>query len=144
VLRGVEVTYKDISPPAVVSVTPERGQSITDRRPTILITLSDVSGIDESSIELRLDGQDVQFSFDPTTQRLSYTPPENLSLGSHTIYLSVSDLKGNSSEDSWNFTVVETEKPGQLQPWIIAVVVVVVVVAGLAALLVRWGRQRRG
>lgn len=142
VLREVKVTYRDISPPVVVSVTPARGQSTSDRRPTILITLSDTSGIDEGSIKLELDGQDVQFSFDPVTKQISYTPAEDLPPGLRTVYLSASDLGGNPGEESWSFTVVEAEKPWQPQPWVIAVVVVGIAVAGLAALLVKRRRQR--
>ncbi len=141
-LREVRVTYRDISPPVVVSVAPARGQSISDRRPTILITLSDISGIDEGSIGLKLDGQDVQFSFNPATQQISYTPAEDLSPGAHTVYLSASDLAGNPTEESWSFTV-EVEEPWQLQPWVIAVVAAVITVAGLAIFVKSWKRRRR-
>lgn len=140
VLREVEVAYNDISPPVVVPVTPARGESTGNRRPTIIIILSDnTSGIDEGSIRLRLDGQDVQFSFDSVTQRVSHTLAEDLSPGIHTVYLSVSNLGGSSTEESWDFTV-EWEEPWRL-PLMIAVVAAGITVAGFAVLLVKRGRK---
>lgn len=93
----------DRTSPSASSKTPD--DSITSRKPEISAVLSDTggSGIDESTIVLKLDGTTVSHSYDSGT--VSYTPSTNLAFASHTVNLSVSDNAGNPYETSWTFTV---------------------------------------
>jgi hypothetical protein len=92
--------------PRVNVVTLANGARIDDRgRAHISARLSDDrSGVDPSSVRLRVDGRDVtRFArVTPSQVRVS----ENLRPGRHTAQLQVRDRAGNTSRVAWSFDVV--------------------------------------
>lgn len=63
-----------------------------------------VSGINLSTVRLRLDGADVTGSSVITASGISYTA-SGLSAGTHTVRVDVSDKAGNPVSQSWTFSV---------------------------------------
>gem|GEM_PF-2254638 len=93
-------------PPAVSGRIPGDGDVISARRPTIGATVTDDgAGVDWSTLVLALDDQPVTPSYDPATGQVSYLPQADLAPGAHTVTLAVYDLAGNSTEETWSFTV---------------------------------------
>lgn len=89
----------DIAKPEIEIVYPRPGATITTTRPTITAYLSDVGmGIDPTTIELRLNDEQVSHWFDPDTGILSYTPTRDLSRSSHRITIDVADRAGNQAD----------------------------------------------
>lgn len=86
----------DTTSPSVSKSWPENGQKIATATPSIGIVLSDSSGIDESSIELYIDGIRCQNpSFDASSGKLSYTVNNALSKKAHSLMLLARDKVGN-------------------------------------------------
>jgi hypothetical protein len=78
--------------------------------PTISANFDDPSGIDTSSIMLRVDGVDVTSDATTSPTTVIYTPNASLPDGLHTVDLEVNDTLGNHATGSWSFTV-ETPPP---------------------------------
>jgi len=93
----------DTTTPTASSKTPSG--TITNRKPAISVSISDGSGtgIEESSIVLKLDNNAVTSNY--SSGIISYTPSNNLDFGSHTVHLTVADKAGNTLSTSWNFTI---------------------------------------
>jgi len=101
----------DLEEPSISNNTPTG--LIYNFRPQISAVLADASsGLDESSIELKVDNNLVAASFNPTDSLLTYTPGTNLSQGRHQVDLSVSDKAGRVSNKSWRFTIIGTQVSG--------------------------------
>jgi immune inhibitor A len=98
----------DTTPPTISSHFPPIGVIITNATPTISATFLDSSGVNLSSVIVKLDGITVTASASVTTSGFSYTPPSSLSDGSHTVYVSVADTVGNVATSTWSFTVDTT------------------------------------
>lgn len=81
--------------PAATFLSP--GATTPLRRPPITATVTDNrTDLAKANIELFLDGNPVTtFSYDRTTDRLSFTPGTNLSLGTHTARVEARDAAGN-------------------------------------------------
>ena len=85
------------------------GQTITDQTPEFTASISDDTGINTSSITFVIDdgaavsGNDITF----TGGQFSYTSP-TLSLGSHSVTLSVEDTAGNADVSTATFTLSES------------------------------------
>jgi parallel beta-helix repeat protein len=93
------------SPPIITNLQPPDTSTTNDSIPTISADYSDPSGIDVSSVVLKVDGIDVTSSAMVTANNVSYIPGTVLSYGIHTIYLEVKDVYGNLATVSWSFTV---------------------------------------
>ena len=102
-------TYEvvDTTPPTVSSQSPANGAIIATSRPTISATFSDSTGVDSSSVVIKLDGTTITGA-SITATGFSYTPSSSLSDGSHTVYISVADTLGNTDTSTWTFTVDTT------------------------------------
>ena len=100
---------EDTTPPTISDLTPADGATINTATPTISATVTDASGIDESSIVMTLNGTEVTHTYE--SGLVSYTPA--LSEGLHTATLNVSDNIGNLATTSWSFTV-DTTSPAQV------------------------------
>ena len=96
----------DNTPPTISGISPASGSSTTDTTPTISATFSDpISGINRSSINLTIDGSQIQNPTNTSTS-ISYTT-STLSYSSHTVRLSVADYAGNIGYNNWSFTVTQ-------------------------------------
>ena len=96
-LRALYGAYTDdTTSPTVEKIWPDNELLIETATPSLGIVLSDESGIDESSIELYIDGiRCATPDFDVATGKLSYTVKNPLKKGFHSIALLVRDNCGN-------------------------------------------------
>ncbi len=80
---------------------------ISKFRPTISAVVKDVNtGIDVKTISMAVDGQSVNYTYDQTTGRITFTPPDNLANESyHTVSINVKDLGGLESSITWKFAI---------------------------------------
>ena len=61
----------------------------------------------KSNVELFVDGRLVgAFNYDPSRNRLAYTPGANLAFGSHTVRVVARDAAGNVASRGWGFRVI--------------------------------------
>ena len=97
----------DDEPPEITNFQPADGSCINDSTPTICADYNDGSGsgIDTSSVIMKVDGADVTGDATVTATDVCYTPTTSLSEGEHTVMVNVSDLCGNPNSTSWSFTV---------------------------------------
>ena len=102
----------DTTPPTISDLTPADEALVNTQIPTISATVTDVSGINETSIVLKVD-EAVVHTYNSKTGLVSYTPYTDLAEGVHTVTLNVSDTVGNLATDSWSFTV-DTIPPEQV------------------------------
>ena len=93
----------DITAPAITDLQPADGACVTTGTPEICANYSDATGINTSSVTMKVDGADVTIT--PTETGVCYTPGDNLDEGEHTVMVNVSDICGNPSSMSWVFTV---------------------------------------
>lgn len=124
-----EAAGRDTLPPTISDLTPADGAYVNSSNVTISAKISDVSGINESSIVMLFDGDSVIPDFNSTTGVVSYYA-ELLSDDLYSVYLEVSDTVGNTANASWNFTV-DTNPPT-------AVTNVTVTAVGSSELEISW------
>jgi parallel beta-helix repeat protein len=107
----------DTSPPIITNLQPPDGSTTNDNTPTISADYSDPSGINVSSVVLKVDGIEVTFSATVTASGVIYIPLTALSDGIHTVYLEVKDNYDNLAIAAWIF-IVDTMPPTiyNLQP----------------------------
>jgi hypothetical protein len=98
----------DTQPPEITDLQPEDQSIIADDMPVIGASYSDDSGIDVSSVVLRVDSVDVTSLATVTLTTVTYAPTSTLSDGVHNIYLSVADIHAKVSTASWAFTIDAT------------------------------------
>ena len=96
---------EDNVPPQITSKAP-MGVSENDK-PTIEATFSDPSGIDTTSIVLKLDDVDITDDATITASSITYEVTTPLSKGSHTVELKVADssAENNLATVTWSFTI---------------------------------------
>jgi hypothetical protein len=96
--------------PNITNIQPMNLSFVSDNTPTISASYSDGSGIDTSSVELRLDFSDVTFLATVTSSDITFTPSMALSEGLHNVYLEVGDISGDpkTSVVIWSFKVDTT------------------------------------
>lgn len=107
----VTVTAKpagDVTKPEITNLKPGSGEYTgLVVRPTISADYSDTSGVDLSSVVLKVDDVDVTSSSTKNPTGISYVPSNDLSIGLHKVSLkicdSVSPLNVNTTE--WTFNV---------------------------------------
>jgi len=99
--------------PTIDQLKPESGTN--DATPTISARIRDSgsSGLNLGSLRLYLDGADVssKADYDDSSGIVSYTPSSELSEGSHTAKVEVSDKNGNRGSESWTFTIDKSAPP---------------------------------
>ncbi|MBI4744359.1 MAG: hypothetical protein HY776_06030 [Actinobacteria bacterium] len=90
-------------------------QSVQTYTPLISANLTDsASGINSSSIVMKLDNQTVNHSYNSLTQEVSYISSTNLSRGKHTVNISAKDNAGNLTTSSFSFVVFGTPVGGTI------------------------------
>ncbi|TZE82555.1 S-layer homology domain-containing protein [Calorimonas adulescens] len=97
----------DTTGPSISNILPVEDSVIFSARPIISATVTDPSGIDESSIVFTLDENDIKPDATFKNGNLKYEPESDLNMGKHTVSLSVKDLRGNESSITWEFTIME-------------------------------------
>ncbi len=98
--------------PEIISWHPE---SLTEEtRPVIEVEYRDKGrGVDISSVNLLVDGQNVTSETKVTQGRATYCPAEELEEGQHKVKVSLTDLAGNQTTKEWAFNVrVVPQLPG--------------------------------
>lgn len=91
--------------PTITDLQPADGSFINYNSPTISANYSsDPAEINESSVKMGVDGNDVAPDSISATG-VSYTPTEPLGEGLHNVTVNVSDTADNSNSTSWLFTV---------------------------------------
>ncbi len=99
----------DVSPPVINNLIPTDNSIINSSYPEISAIVKDTeSGVDPSSIIMKVDGNIVTHSYDKATGKLTYTPITSLADGTHTIYIEVKDKAGNKASAQVSFTVDTT------------------------------------
>ena len=105
VLEGEGAQWPDRIGPRVVDVTPNNGQHVGERgRTEVSARFADNrSGVDLSSVRLRIDGSDVTRQSRVTAHQVTFDA--NLRQGRHQAELVVRDRAGNVTRTAWNFVV---------------------------------------
>ncbi len=98
----------DTVPPLITNLQPLNNSQTVNGQPTIGASYSDASGIDTSSVVLKVDTFDVTLMSTVTASDVLHTPSFPLSDGAHEVHLTVADVNGNPSEAMWYFTVDAT------------------------------------
>ncbi len=108
--------YEDAVAPSISAVSPEDGARTSILTPAIAATITDDdSGVDASSVSLRLDGDECPSTFDAATGLLSAVACSPLAGGAHVLELSARDLTGNLGIWRSVFTVTDfAVLPGSL------------------------------
>jgi hypothetical protein len=92
----------DYDPPNVTDITPANESLVASGYVTISASLSDETGVDTSSIVLKVDGIVVSGA-QVSSGSITYTAP--LQPGTHTVELTVEDIDGNPRTVAWSITV---------------------------------------
>lgn len=93
----------DITAPAITIQSPAAGSLVSDATPAVCAVISDAEG-SVASTSMTLDGPPVSGSWtDATTY--CYTPPTNLTDGTHAVTVEAADDSGNTAQTAWGFTV---------------------------------------
>ncbi len=97
------------APPTITSPRPTPNSTTTDRTPAIRAKVTDEqTELAKSNIKLFLDDQrNTAFSYAQDTDRLSFTPASDLSLGIHEVKIVATDEAGLKKTKTWSFTVVQ-------------------------------------
>jgi hypothetical protein len=104
--RGEQRAGRDEQAPRISEVTPSNGARVGERgRTHISARFIDAdSGVDASSVRIRIDGLDVTSDARIQDDGINYN--ERLGRGRHTAELTVRDRAGNASRTTWSFNVV--------------------------------------
>ena len=105
---GMFCLLRDIAAPVVIGTRPADGDTLSDRRPEIAVTMEDTgSGLHWSGLELTLDGATMIAEWDPEAAELRARPVVPLARGTHIVRVSATDRVGNAVERSINFSLAE-------------------------------------
>ncbi|MBN9503951.1 MAG: hypothetical protein BGO01_03135 [Armatimonadetes bacterium 55-13] len=117
----------DNQAPTISATTPELEGRVNQLRPNITAVFEDQngSGIDSSTVRLRLDGKDVTEDATVTANLVAYKPAMELTAGKHEAEVRVKDRAGNYTAKTWTFNVVDKasvitsfkhDAPKEIQP----------------------------
>ncbi len=108
--HDINPDWQPNSAPEITSLRPVPDSTITDRTPRIQAKVVDIqTNLAERDITLTLDDQSVSrrdFSYDPDTDRLQYTPTSNLPYGRYVVTLVAKDSVGLRTTAEWQFRIV--------------------------------------
>ncbi len=98
----------DTTKPTISGLTPANESMTYEKRPAISAVVADsFSGIDASTIQLKINDTVVTHTYDAATGKVTATLTEDLPGGAVTVSLSVKDRAGNENTSSaWSFTVL--------------------------------------
>jgi uncharacterized Zn-binding protein involved in type VI secretion len=95
------------TPPRIGEFAPPAGQTVNNSRPSIFATFAAPTeiAINLASVSLVVNGHDVTSSATRTSGFITYSPGVDLPEGPVTVLVRVSDVAGNTSTRTWNFTI---------------------------------------
>ncbi len=104
---GVYALMVDLTPPEIVQIVPKKGQTISERRPVVVVTVRDaMSGIwREEDYEIFLNDVRLIVEYDPEENRMIAQPRQALSPDTHRLNIRVRDICGNEVRQTSNFVV---------------------------------------
>ena len=110
--REVGTRGRDDRAPQITDLTPANGERVGDRgRTQVRVRLSDEgSGIDPTSVRVRLNGRDVTEDVRVTPDEMQYRA--DLAPGRYTAEVTVRDQSGNATTKSWSFDVTGGDRIG--------------------------------
>ncbi len=106
--------YIDLKNPEIMNLEPANNSEVKNIRPMISAYLDEVyqsnSGINETSIIMKINGQRVNFAIQNLglDKKITYAPLNGLTEGIHQAYVYVKDNSGRESQATWNFYVNKT------------------------------------
>ena len=110
----------DTVPPVISIISPMGESNVLERQPVISASYTDaISGIDQSSVRLFVDSEDVTSKVEVSNTRVSYTSASDLAFGRHTVKIEVSDLAtptANTASQEWTFMVESRDGIALLYP----------------------------
>jgi len=122
-LRCLRNDAPDNTPPKIFNVAPKLGVALSGHPPIQVsaILYDESTGIDPQSIQLLLDGDKVNHTFDVSTLKLYYetpitTPVRPLSDKRHELMILAKDWKGNELRHTWSFVVDNSLPPPKIVP----------------------------
>lgn len=92
-----------IRPPKIVYKSPGAGSTNTRFVLEVTVRAEDWSGLGLQAGRLTLDGSEVSSQFDPATGVLSYRHDGWLTQREHTLQVSITDMLGQTTTESWTF-----------------------------------------
>lgn len=113
--ENLRLVVKEKTAPVMTITSPTAGQLLTSNQPTVTFTVTDNdSGVDPDTIVLQIDGSEVSGvtkTKSGNTYSCSYTPPEILADGAHTIAVDASDHDGNKATQKSISFKIDTVPP---------------------------------
>ncbi|MGE7611529.1 S-layer homology domain-containing protein [Paenibacillus sp. NPDC101420] len=94
---------EDTFAPEFFEETPMSGTRIEDRQPVISVKYDEPSGLDASTLVVKLDGNTVPATINGDT--IMITNSSELAISDHTVVVNVSDNKHNAGTYKWTFTI---------------------------------------
>lgn len=92
--------------PKIVNPQPKDNETVTSTKPTISAEfVPGNADISVDSVQIKVDGKDITAYAETTGDGFTYLPVDELALGEHTVYVTIGDVDGKSSEKEWKFTV---------------------------------------
>ena len=92
--------------PEIINWKPESNSTVSSDKPTISAEfVATTAGIEESSVLVQVDEEDITSMATVSVNGFSYVPSEALENGEHTVSVSVSDVDGRTSELTYTFIV---------------------------------------
>jgi hypothetical protein len=143
---SLNISCPDTTPPLITNLQPIDDSSIIDNKPVIGANFTDASGVNASSVLLKVDGEIVTSLALVLSDGIEYVPYSALSEGSHTIYLEVMDIHGNVANITWSFEVEKVPDGPQddfLSEYWWILVIIIVIIAFLIILFFIWRRRRK-
>ena len=95
-------------PPTINIKSPELDSIIFDKKPIITISFFDIDGINLDSIVFKLNNVDFTSAATISSQGIFFIPPSDLTFGSHTFFVSVSDVFNNTNYKNGLFTIAKS------------------------------------
>lgn len=105
------IRFSETSAPDVLLMQPDDGAVYEDGNQMVIISIYDEEDdVDESTISILIDGNDVTSDASIDKDFISFIPTGPFDFGTHTIQFSVTDKLGNKSSDNeWTFSVKKVE-----------------------------------
>lgn len=116
-IPGLALYVREVTAPVTTINSPTSGAYVTNNQQPVIFTVTDAgSGVDPSSVVVKLDGTAVASSAitrETVTggYRFTYTPAAALSDGAHTVTVNVSDYDGNAATQKSTTFTVDTVAP---------------------------------